>query len=203
MQPRLRTSWPAQCFARARSRSVPSSHSLPRVRIVAGEHRGARIYAPKGDATRPTSDRVREAAFNLIGPVDGASVLDLFAGSGAMGLEALSRGASTATFVDSDRDACRTIDRNVEKLRVTGATVLQRDAFQALAADRRSYDLVLCDPPYGFDQDSRIAPYLARALAPDGLVVYETTSRREPALDGLRIRTSRTYGSARLTLFEH
>jgi 16S rRNA (guanine966-N2)-methyltransferase len=173
------------------------------VRIVAGEHRGARIYAPKGDATRPTSDRVREAAFNLIGPVDGASVLDLFAGSGAMGLEALSRGASTATFVESDRDACRTIDRNVEKLRVTGATVLQRDVFQALAADRRSYDLVLCDPPYGFDQDSRIAPYLARALAPDGLVVYETTSRREPALDGLRIRTSRTYGSARLTLFEH
>ncbi len=203
MQPRLRTSWPAQCFAQARSRSVPSSHSLPRVRIVAGEHRGARIYAPKGDATRPTSDRVREAAFNLIGPVDGASVLDLFAGSGAMGLEALSRGASTATFVESDRDACRTIDRNVEKLRVTGATVLQRDVFQALAADRRSYDLILCDPPYGFDQDSRIAPYLARALAPDGLVVYETTSRREPALDGLRIRTSRTYGSARLTLFEH
>ena len=120
-----------------------------------------------------------------------------------MGLEALSRGASTATFVESDRDACRTIDRNVEKLRVTGATVLQRDVFQALAGDRRSYDLVLCDPPYGFDQDSRIAPYLARALAPDGLVVYETTSRREPALDGLRIRTSRTYGSARLTLFEH
>ena len=158
MQPRLRTSWPAQCFAQARSRSVPSSHSLPRVRIVAGEHRGARIYAPKGDATRPTSDRVREAAFNLIGPVDGASVLDLFAGSGAMGLEALSRGASTATFVESDRDACRTIDRNVEKLRVTGATVLQRDVFQALAADRRSYDLILCDPPYGFDQDSRIAP---------------------------------------------
>ena len=203
MQPRLRTSWPAQCFARVRSRRVPSSHSLPRVRIVAGEHRGARIFAPKGDATRPTSDRVREAAFNLIGPVDGASVLDLFAGSGAMGLEALSRGASTATFVEIDRDACRTIDRNIEKLRVTGATVLQRDAFQALAAGRRSYDLVLCDPPYGFDQDSRIAPYLARALALDGLVVYETTSRREPALDGLRIRTSRTYGSARLTLFEH
>ena len=203
MQPRLRTSWPAQCFAQARSRSVPSSHSLPRVRIVAGEHRGARIYAPKGDATRPTSDRVRAAAYNLTGPAAGASVLDLFAGSGAMGLEALSRGASTATFVESDRDACRTIDRNVEKLRVTGATVLQRDVFQALAADRRSYDLILCDPPYGFDQDSRIAPYLARALAPDGLVVYETTSRREPALDGLRIRTSRTYGSARLTLFQH
>jgi 16S rRNA (guanine966-N2)-methyltransferase len=173
------------------------------MRIIAGANRGARIFGPKGEETRPTSDRVREAAFNLIGPVDGAAVLDLFAGSGAMGLEALSRGAATATFVESDRDACRTIDRNLEKLRLTGATVLQRDVFQVLAAERRAYDLILCDPPYGFDQDARIAPYLARALAPDGLVVYETTSRREPALDGLRIRTSRTYGSARLTLFEH
>jgi 16S rRNA (guanine966-N2)-methyltransferase len=173
------------------------------MRIIAGANRGARIFAPKGEETRPTADRVREAAFNLIGPVDSASVLDLFAGSGAMGLEALSRGAATATFVENDRDACRTIDRNLEKLRLTGATVLQRDVFQVLAAERRAYDLILCDPPYGFDQDARIAPYLARALAPDGLVVYETTSRREPALDGLRIRTSRTYGSARLTLFEH
>ena len=172
------------------------------MRIIAGANRGARIFAPKGEETRPTADRVREAAFNLIGPVDSASVLDLFAGSGAMGLEALSRGAATATFVENDRDACRTIDRNLEKLRLTGATVLQRDVFQVLAAERRAYDLILCDPPYGFDQDARIAPYLARALAPDGLVVYETTSRREPALDGLRIRTSRTYGSARLTLFE-
>jgi len=173
------------------------------VRIVAGSSRGARIFAPKGDNTRPTSDRVREAAFNLIGPVDGASVLDLFAGSGAMGLEALSRGAASTTFVESDRDACRTIDRNIEKLRLTGATVLQRDVFQALAAERRTYDLILCDPPYGFDQDARIAPFLGRSLADDGLLVYETTSRREPALDGLRVRTSRTYGSARLTLFAH
>ena len=173
------------------------------MRIIAGANRGARIFAPRGEETRPTSDRVREAAFNLIGPVKAATVLDLFAGSGAMGLEALSRGAAAATFVENDRDACRTIDRNLEKLGLTGAAVLQRDVFQALAADRRTYDLILCDPPYGFDQDARIAPYLARALAPDGLVVYETTSRREPALDGLRVRTSRTYGSARLTLFEH
>ena len=86
------------------------------MRIVAGSCRGARIFAPKGLDTRPTSDRVREAAFNLIGPVDGASVLDLYAGSGAMGLEALSRGAASAVFVESDRDACRTIERNLEKL---------------------------------------------------------------------------------------
>ena len=173
------------------------------MRIIAGEHRGARIFAPKGLDTRPTSDRVREAAFNLIGPVDGAIVLDLFSGSGAMGLEALSRGAASVVFVESDRDACRTIQRNVEKLRVTGATVVQGNALQALATDRRTYDLVLVDPPYDFDEDVRLAPYLARALAPDGLVVYETSSRREPLLTGLNVRTSRTYGSARLTLFEH
>jgi 16S rRNA (guanine966-N2)-methyltransferase len=173
------------------------------MRIIAGEHRGTRIFAPKGEETRPTSDRVREAAFNLIGPVDEAAVLDLFAGSGAMGLEALSRGAATVVFVETDREACRTIDRNIEKLGVAGATVLQRDVFQVLAAERRIYDLILCDPPYGFDKDPRLAPYLARALARDGLLVYETTSRREPALDGLSTRTSRTYGSARLTLFEH
>jgi 16S rRNA (guanine966-N2)-methyltransferase len=173
------------------------------VRIIAGEHRGTRIFAPKGLDTRPTSDRVREAAFNLIGPVDGADVLDLFAGSGAMGLEALSRGAASAVFVESDREACRTIQRNVEKLRLAGVTVVQRDALQALATDRRTYDLILCDPPYGYADRDRLGRYLARALAPDGLLVYETGARDEPTVEGLGTRTSRTYGSARLTLFEH
>jgi 16S rRNA (guanine966-N2)-methyltransferase len=173
------------------------------VRIVAGEHRGARIFAPKGTDTRPTSDRVREAAFNLIGSVDDASVLDLFAGSGAMGLEALSRGAASGVFVESDREACRAIERNLEKLGLTGATVVCRDAFQALGMSTRSYDLVLCDPPYGFADHERLAPYLVSALAPDGLLVYETSAREEPDVKGLTPRTSRTYGSARLTLFEH
>jgi 16S rRNA (guanine966-N2)-methyltransferase len=173
------------------------------MRIIAGANRGAKIFAPKGRETRPTSDRVREAAFNLIGPVDGATVLDLFAGSGAMGLEALSRGAATATFVESDREACHAIERNLDKLGLTGATVLCRDAFQALTAAPRAYDLILCDPPYGFTHHDLLAPYLAKALAPDGLLVYETSAREEPAVEGLTPRTSRTYGSARLTLFEH
>ena len=84
------------------------------MRIIAGSRKGARIHAPKGRETRPTGDRVREAAFNLIGPVDGMRVLDLYAGSGAMGLEALSRGAESATFVEADRAAAQTIVRNVE-----------------------------------------------------------------------------------------
>ncbi len=87
------------------------------MRIIAGSRKGARIVAPRGSATRPTPDRVREAAFNLIGPVDGARVLDLYAGSGAMGLEALSRGAARATLVESDPGAVHAIERNVGEAR--------------------------------------------------------------------------------------
>jgi 16S rRNA (guanine966-N2)-methyltransferase len=171
------------------------------VRIVAGSRKGHRIDAPKGTATRPTSDRVRESAFSLIGPVDGASVLDMFAGSGAMGIEALSRGAERAVFVESDRDACRTINRNLDRLRLN-ATVLCQDALRFLATERARYDLVLVDPPYDFDY-ARLGPYLPRLLDDDGLLVYETGARTEPEIDGLAVRTSRKYGAARLTLFEH
>jgi 16S rRNA (guanine966-N2)-methyltransferase len=177
------------------------------VRIIAGTRKGHRIQAPKGTDTRPTGDRVREAAFNLIGPVDGADVLDLFAGSGAMGLEALSRGAARVTFVESDRDACRAIDANLEKLRLTGARVVQQDAARALALEAqagRRYDLVLVDPPYA--ELAAILPVLDRhlptLLAPDGLAVVESSSREEPELPSLAKRTSRRYGAARLTLFE-
>jgi 16S rRNA (guanine966-N2)-methyltransferase len=171
------------------------------MRIVAGSRRGHRIEAPKGLATRPTSDRVRENAFNLIGPVDDASVLDLFAGSGAMGLEALSRGAASCVFVEADRDACRAINANLDKLRLN-ATVLCQDALRALAAEHRTYDLILCDPPYDYPHRGELATHLARVLASDGLVVYETGAREQPAVGGLTTRTSRRYGAARLTLFE-
>jgi 16S rRNA (guanine966-N2)-methyltransferase len=176
------------------------------MRIIAGSRKGARIFVPKGLATRPTGDRVREAAFNLIGPVDGGEVLDLFAGSGAMGLEALSRGAARAVFVESDREACRTIERNLDKLRLTGAVVVCADAPRALAAEvaaGRRYDLVLVDPPYELfsSLQTRFASYLPAVLAQDGLLVLETAAADEPSLP-LRLRTSRRYGSARLTVFE-
>ncbi len=176
------------------------------MRIIAGSRKGARIFAPRGLDTRPTGDRVREAAFNLIGPVDGARVLDLFAGSGGMGLEALSRGAASATFVEADREAARTIVRNLDKLGLPGGRVLRDDATRVLAdeaAGGRRYDLVLVDPPY--DQLTTVLPALARylpaVLAEDGLAVVESASRDEPDLP-LDKRTSRRYGSARLTLFE-
>jgi 16S rRNA (guanine966-N2)-methyltransferase len=171
------------------------------VRIIAGSRKGHRIDAPKGVATRPTSDRVRENAFNLIGPVEGATVLDVFAGSGAMGLEALSRGAARCVFVESSREACRTINANLDKLRLE-ATVLCRDVLQALQTERRPYELVLCDPPYGYDAHDRLAPHLSRLLAPDGLLVYETEAAQQPEIEGLNVRTSRRYSSTRLTLFE-
>ena len=176
------------------------------MRIIAGSRKGHTIFAPKGDTIRPTGDRVREAAFTLIGPVDGASVLDVFAGSGAYGLEALSRGAERAVFVESDPEAARAIERNLEKLRLTGARIVRQDARTALAAEsaaRRTYDLVLVDPPYEAweELEGALAPYLGDALAPDGLLVVETAARVEPALP-LPQRTSRRYGSARLTLYE-
>ena len=175
------------------------------MRIIAGDRRGAKIAAPKGDTTRPTGDRVREAAYNLIGPVDDTAVLDLFAGSGAMGLEALSRGARRCVFVESDRAACRVIQGNLEKLRLTGALVLQKDAFQALREERgagRAYDLVLVDPPYGVwpDLQPRLAEAVPPVLATDGMVVVETSAKVEPELP-LTLVTSRRYGSARITLF--
>ena len=175
------------------------------MRIIGGTHRGRRIAAPKGDGTRPTGDRVREALFNLVGPVDGASVLDLYAGSGALGLEALSRGARRCVFVENDAEACRVIKRNLETLGLTGALVLQRDAVSVLRGEGtagRSYELVLLDPPYGCWEklEPELGTLLPAVIAEPGLVVVETDARTEPALP-LDLVTTRRYGSARLTVF--
>ena len=127
------------------------------MRIVAGKFRGVRIEAPKGLATRPTSDRVRQALFNVLehgAPAvdfEGARVLDLFAGSGALGLEALSRGARFCLFIEESAEARAAIRRNVEALGLTGATkIWRRDATRlGPAGTLQTFDLVLCDPPYG------------------------------------------------------
>jgi 16S rRNA (guanine966-N2)-methyltransferase len=175
------------------------------MRIVAGSRKGQRIAAPSGTATRPTSDRVREAAFALVGPLEGAAVLDLFAGSGALGLEAMSRGAASCVFVERDREACRVIRANLEKLRLNGAVVESRDAATALRDERargRRYDLVLVDPPYGEwgEHVAALAEHLPALLCDEGLVVVETSGRIEPELP-LDLVTTRRYGSARITVF--
>jgi 16S rRNA (guanine966-N2)-methyltransferase len=174
------------------------------VRIIAGSRKGHTLFAPRGQETRPTSDRVRENVFNILGPVDGAIVLDLYAGSGAMGLEAMSRGAARVVFVESDADAVHAIERNLDKLRLR-ATVLRRDAIAALGSEAsagRKYDLVLVDPPYAVypDLEPQLARYLPSVLAENGALVVETEARFEPELP-LAQRTSRKYGRTRVTVY--
>jgi 16S rRNA (guanine966-N2)-methyltransferase len=175
------------------------------VRIIAGSRKGHTIFAPRGQDTRPTSDRVRENVFNILGPVDDALVLDLYAGSGAMGLEALSRGAARVVFVESDPEAVHAIERNLDKLRLQ-ATVLRRDAIAALGAEAsagRKYDLVLVDPPYSVypDLEPQLARYLPSVLAANGVLVVETDARFEPELP-VALRTSRKYGQTRVTVYD-
>ena len=129
--------------------------SLPSMRVVAGDLRGRRIEAPTSDATRPTTDMVREAVFNALRSLDvveGARVLDLFAGTGAMGIEALSRGAAHCVFVERDRDALVVLKKNISALGLSDrASVLAIDAMTA-ASRQPDIDLIIADPPYGFDQ---------------------------------------------------
>ena len=171
------------------------------MRIIAGTRKGHTIQAPPGRDTRPTSDRVRENIFNILGPIDDAVVLDLYAGSGAMGLEALSRGAVQAVFVERDPDAVRAIEQNLDKLRLRG-TVLRQDAVAVLAGESRKYDLVFVDPPYAMypDLEPKLARYLPPVLSDNAVVVVETDARVEPRLP-FEQRTSRRYGSARVTVY--
>jgi 16S rRNA (guanine966-N2)-methyltransferase len=176
------------------------------MRVIAGSRKGHTLVAPRGQDTRPTSDRVRENVFNLVGPLDDARVLDLFAGSGALGIEALSRGAASAVFVEKDADAIRAIERNLDRLRLTGARVVRGDVLWTISQEASAgakYDLVLVDPPYGMltEIQPRLARHLPPLLAPDGLLVVETDARTELELP-LPVRTSRKYGQTRVTIFE-
>jgi 16S rRNA (guanine(966)-N(2))-methyltransferase RsmD len=169
------------------------------MRIVAGTHGGRRLVAPKGRDVRPTSDRVREALFSILGDrVAGARVLDLFAGTGALGLEAHSRGAAGATFVDRDTAPVRA---NLEALGLTAA-VHRRDALAFLAATGERYDLVFLDPPYreAARLATRLADTLPAVLAPGALVVSES-DRREPLdLPPLETLDERRYGDTLIRL---
>src|SRR5437016_7202242 len=176
------------------------------MRVIAGSAGGVRLAVPKR-GVRPTMDRVKAAIFSSLGEaIISARVLDLFAGSGALGIEALSRGAASSVFVEHDADAVRTIEQNLDRLRLTGARVVRGDVLWAIAQEATAgakYDLVLVDPPYGMltEIQPRLAKYLPALLAPDGLVVFETDARSEPELP-LPVRTSRKYGNTRVTIFE-
>jgi 16S rRNA (guanine(966)-N(2))-methyltransferase RsmD len=167
------------------------------MRVIAGEHRGRELHAPRGQATRPTSDRVREALFSILADVSGARVLDLFAGSGALAIEALSRGAGPATLVDSAAPAIATIRRNLRELELE-AEVVRQPVLRFLQSARggaRLYDLVFADPPYrqAGSLSVGLTASLVPVLAPAARVVTES-DRREPLDLGLELLDERRYG---------
>ena len=153
------------------------------MRVIAGAFKGRRLAAPTWPGLRPTSDRLKESVFAILAPVlDGARVLDGFAGSGALGIEALSRGASSVVFVEQDGRAAGLIARNLAHCRITDGYVMIRGEFtralRQLPADRR-FDLALLDPPYDLADLAPVVEAAAGRMAPGGVLVLEHASRRE------------------------
>jgi 16S rRNA (guanine966-N2)-methyltransferase len=180
------------------------------MRIIAGTHRGRALAAPKAGATRPTSDRAREAIFNVLEHAPwspglaGRRVLDLFAGSGALGLEALSRGAAFALFVETDESARGAIRANVEAMGLFGVTrVHRRDALdlgQRPAGLGQPFDLVFLDPPYGLELGPKAIARLAPGgwITPSALIVFECAASEAPVITGYETLDARTYGAAKV-----
>lgn len=176
------------------------------MRIIAGEWRGRRLVAPKGDTTRPTADRTRETLFSMLvsrlGSFEGLAVLDLFAGSGALGLEALSRGAAHCLFVEQDGDALKALRANVESLTARGTAAVQAGSALALAPARSAADLILLDPPYGTGAGQVALDRMLRLgwIAPHTWISLETDSKERVDIAGLDIETERKVGKAKLSL---
>jgi len=175
------------------------------VRVVGGRLGGQRLVAPRGRATRPTPERVREALFSILGSVEGERVLDLFAGSGALGIEALSRGASEATLVDSSAAAVVAIRRNLESLGLA-AEVQRRGVLPFLqwaVGAGRQYDLVFVDPPYRHASAlaRELPTALAPVLAPDARVVVESDRRMPLQLGPLTLTDERRYGDTLIRIY--
>src|SRR3954466_11285345 len=172
------------------------------MRIIAGAWRGRPIEAPAGTATRPTSDRTREALFSMLasrlGTFEGLRVADLFAGTGALGLEALSRGAAHCTFVETDRNAIEALRRNVAKLGAGERADIR--AQSALHGVPGPFDLVLIDPPYttGFGPQALAA--LGDAVLPGAWVSIETGPREAPEVEGFTLDAERVHGKAKISL---
>lgn len=157
------------------------------MRVIGGAYRGRRLRAPHGELVRPTSDRLRETLFNILAPrIEGSRFLDICAGSGAVGIEALSRGASRVTFIDRSRRACSAIEENLEAIGVSGQSrLINRDAVAALkrlAEEAAQFDIAFFDPPYSSAIYSQVTGLLAGGglLSQDAIVVVEHHSKTPP-----------------------
>ncbi len=177
------------------------------MRIIAGTHRGRPIRAPKGMATRPTTDRVREALFSILGDVTGLAAVDCYAGSGALGMEALSRGAKSAVFIESGKEACAVIEKNLRVLQFDDrATVLRRPVETASRAlVERRFDLVLSDPPWPICETAAVSVVrlFAQALSDGATVVLGHPSRVKLDLElplGWSVQQVRSWGDSAMTL---
>jgi 16S rRNA (guanine966-N2)-methyltransferase len=176
------------------------------MRIISGTWRSRPLIAPKGDTTRPTADRTRETLFSMLasrlGSFEGLQVLDLFAGSGALGLEALSRGAAHISFVEQDRAALDALEGNIAKLGAKAQCDVRRSSVMALGPAAKAYDLILMDPPYGTGAGTVALDKLARLgwIAPSALISIETGNREDTEVKGFTIDTTRDIGKARINL---
>lgn len=177
------------------------------MRVIGGSARGVRLESPASDRVRPTLDRVREALFNILGPaIQDAAFLDLFAGSGAMGIEALSRGAARAVFVDAEHAHLDLIRRNLGKAKLAerGQTV-RASVPEGLTAVKGPFDYIYADPPRKFNDFNPLAEAIRslNLLATSGQIIFETASDREfdASLAGFEQTDTRVYGRTRLTIF--
>lgn len=176
------------------------------MRIIAGEWRGRKLVAPKGDATRPTADRTRETLFSMLtsrlGTFDGLSVLDLFAGSGACGLEALSRGAAEALLVEQDAAALDAIRANIAAFKAAPAAQIRANSVMAMGAAPKPYDLIIADPPYASGAGAVALDKLNRLgwIAPSAWIAVETGAKETLVAKGFEVDTERVVGKAKLTL---
>jgi 16S rRNA (guanine966-N2)-methyltransferase len=172
------------------------------MRIISGSLGGRNIASPKGHRTHPMSDRARGGVFNMLGDIQGLSVLDAFAGSGALSLEALSRGASKVVAIDIDKDAVAVIERNVKDLRVSNLKVIQANASSWSDTNPdQQFDLVFCDPPYDKLQQPLLEKLVSH-LAPDGIYVLSWPgSNAVPDIEGLEHVTTKTYGDAQIVAY--
>ncbi|KTT97887.1 methyltransferase [Sphingomonas yabuuchiae] len=174
------------------------------MRVIAGQWRGRPLVAPKGDVTRPTADRTREALFSMLtarlGDFEGLAVGDFFAGSGALGIEALSRGAASCLFVEQDRAALDALRANLAKLEAKGD--VRASSVMALGPARAPLDLILMDPPYATGAGSVALDKLARLgwVGAGTWVSIETAKQEEVEIAGFTVDATRVHGKARLTL---